>query len=189
MVVVQAVYINIGGVRMKVLSKKEFEKALKWSAEKMRASSVRKGELMNARKIFHNITDKNITISFAIYEDMLMDDITKETIAELLGSHSGNRIDYLLDALKKTRPLCPMCGRKLKIAFLNTHPASMVGGDYQTYWVCEQNNAKMCKDGEIPECDYMGEFSKLSPEELAADTVRGVSNAVKEKSGCKGCKK
>lgn len=171
---------------MKVLSREDFDKAVKYSMEKKSLNSKKETEIHRARKIFHNLTDKNISDSYEIYQNVLQDDITANVIEELVGQRYRNEIDHFLHYFKKERPRCPECGANLRIGFLNNHPSNMME-EYKTYWYCEQNNPKMCEDGKFPNCEYVGDFTKLNHYELAAETIANVVEKVKK--GCKGCGK
>jgi hypothetical protein len=175
---------------MKILTKEEFDAAVKHAHKMMEVKAKNQFHQRQAKAIFHNLTDRNITLSYMLYMEALMDEYERKTVQALLGHKpSANEVDFFLDALGKARPKCPQCGMELRIGLLNNHPSSMVGGDYKTYWYCIQNNPKMCVD-EIPRCDYVGDFSKLHPLQLAAEVTGEIAEAITKKTGgCGGCNK
>lgn len=169
---------------MRLISKEEFEKAVRHATEGIQKSAKKEDELIKARQIFHNLTDKNISYSYEMYQKVLMDDIAHNVVDELSGMPYRNEIDYFLEYFKVSRPSCPECGGQLRIGYLNTHRSNSVEG-YNTYWYCIHNDSRMCVDG-MPSCDYCGDFTKLSPFELAAETINATIEGVVKK-GCGGC--
>jgi len=170
---------------MKVLDREEFHRAVEYAAKKMMVQAQRQADLNRARKIFNNVTYKNVDISFDMYVEVVWGGIAEDTVLVLTGSLPKNNIDYFLEALGKTRPRCPECGSELRIGLVNTHRSNIVGGDYKVYWFCEKNNQKMCTADSAPECDYMGDFSTLNPYELAAEISElTFQEVINKKKGC-----
>ena len=108
---------------MRVLSYNEFYK--------------RTTEVQKAKKIFGELTEKNVSKAFEAYQEILADEAADVFISTAFG---GRRAKTWVD--KFGRPKCEACGADMRLfpRKINESPEVMVGGNWKSLWVC-------------PECD------------------------------------
>jgi len=100
-------------------------------------------EIAKAHKIFNNLTDDNISISFAMYQEILAEEKMEVFISTAEG---GNRPMSFVDDFE--RPKCPECDTELR---LRLNPMDADGKPWNTAWVCTQCQAEFYSNKTVPE--------------------------------------
>lgn len=111
-------------------------------------------EVARANKIFGNLTDNNISLSFAMYQEVLNE---KEMEVFISTSMGGNRPPTMIDEYK--RPKCPECNIDMR---LRVDALDAEGTRWATAWVCVQCMAEFYSDKTVKE--WMEELKKNVPE-------------------------
>ena len=105
--------------------------------------SKRTTEIAKANKIFGNLTDNNISISFAIYQEILAEETMEVFVSTAAG---GNRAPTPMDA--HVRPKCPECDVDLR---LKIGPIDADGKRWETAWVCTKCLAEFYSEKTVDE--------------------------------------
>lgn len=87
-------------------------------------------EMNNARRIFNNLTDNNISRSWEAYQDLLAEEQSDLFVA---ASMYPENYDNALGNYK--RPVCPDCENKL---ILKVNQRDQDGEMWPTAWVCNK---------------------------------------------------
>lgn len=111
-------------------------------------------EIAKANRIFGNLTDNNISLSFAMYQEILAEEKMEVFVST---SQGGNRPPTAMDEYK--RPKCPECDIDLR---LKLNPLDAEGKKWNTAWVCVKCQAEFYSEKTVE--DWMGELKKNVPE-------------------------
>ncbi len=88
-----------------------------------------------ARKIFIPHITKNISIAFALYQEVLAEhkrDVFLSTMT------SGDKMRTVMDSF--VRPNCPDCGKVLYLRLINTPKGKANIHGYKSQWMCIQDD-------------------------------------------------
>ena len=113
-------------------------------------------EVAKAHKIFSNLTNDNISVSFAIYQEVLGEEQMEVFISTAEG---GNRTMTALDDYE--RPRCPECNTELR---LKLNPIDSDGKPWKTAWMCTQCQAEFYSEKTVPE--LMAELKKVERQDV-----------------------
>lgn len=112
-------------------------------------------EVLKAQKIFGEFTN-NISVAFAMYQDILADEEMSVFISTLEG---GKRTMTMIDDY--VRPRCPECNTELR---LRVNPVDANGKPWETAWVCTECQAEFYSEKTVPE--LMAELKKVEREDV-----------------------
>jgi len=123
---------------MKRLTKEEFEEKLKYATKKIFEQDMRNDAIHRANRIFGNITDNNVSDSFAIYQEILAE---WEREIRLDTRVNGYRGQLLLDHMVE-RPICPDCRKELFLISVNDSTGNQIEGspEAKSFWACRDTN-------------------------------------------------
>lgn len=111
-------------------------------------------EVAKANRIFGNLTDNNISLSFQVYQEVLAEEKMEVFVSTSLG---GNRPPTMVDEYE--RPKCPDCNVDLR---LRIDALDMEGTRWPTAWVCVKCQAEFYSEKTVG--DWMKELQKNVPE-------------------------
>jgi len=141
---------------MKRLTEEEFKEKLKYATKKLFENDMRNDAINRADRIFGNLTDNNISDSFAIYQEILAEwerSIRHDTRV------NGYRGQLLLDHMVK-RPICPDCGKELFIILVNDTQRNQIedAPEAKSFWACKDTD-----------CGYESELSNKTKYDWAME--------------------